>query len=157
MHRSCFAVLVVALATSVWTSSSWPEAPQKAGDERALVEQTVRDYFEGWYAADVARMERALHPDLVKRYVDALPGGRQVVHSVTRDRMVEMTRLGGGSKVPADQRAIDVSVLDVAGDIAAAKAVSSEYVEYASLAKCNGRWVIVNVLWRFQKPPVRPR
>jgi hypothetical protein len=25
------------------------------------------DYFEGWFTGDVTRMDRALHPELVKR------------------------------------------------------------------------------------------
>ena len=36
--------------------------------EHELVVQAALDYFEGWYAGDVARMDRALHPDLVKRW-----------------------------------------------------------------------------------------
>jgi Putative lumazine-binding len=32
--------------------------------DHELITQTVHDYFEGWYDADVARMDRALHPDL---------------------------------------------------------------------------------------------
>lgn len=127
------------------------------GEERTLIEQTARDYIEGWYSADAERMARALHPDMVKRYVDALPGGRQVVHSVTRDIMVEMTSSGGGSKTPLDQRNIAVHVLDISGDIAVVKTTSSEYLDLLSLAKCNGRWVIVNVLWRFQSGAAVPR
>jgi hypothetical protein len=94
---------------------------------------------------------------MVKRYVDALPGGRQVVHSATRDLMVEMTRAGGGSKVPPEKRSIVVDVLEVSGDIALARASSSEYLEYLSLAKCNGQWAIVNILWRFQSAAARSR
>jgi alkyl sulfatase BDS1-like metallo-beta-lactamase superfamily hydrolase len=125
-------------------------------DEHALVDAVVRDYIEGWYTADSERMARALHPDMVKRYVDALPGGREVVHSVTRDLMIEMTRGGGGSKTRVERRNIAVDVFEVSGDIAAARASSSEYLEYLSLARCNGRWTIVNILWRFQTPPASP-
>lgn len=121
-------------------------------DPRAQIEQVARDYLEGWYTADPARIGRALHPDLVKRYVDALPTGRQVVHTLSRDQMVEMTRAGGGSKTPADQRKISVQVLAVSGDIAVAQASSSEYLEFLSLARINGEWSIVNVLWRFASP-----
>jgi hypothetical protein len=126
-------------------------------DSRAQVAGVVRDYIEGWYTADPGRMERSLHPDMVKRYVDALPAGRQVVHSATRDLMVEMTRAGGGSKVPSENRNIAVDVLDVSADIAVARASSSEYLEYLSLAKCNGQWMIINILWRFQASATRPR
>jgi hypothetical protein len=32
-----------------------------------LITQAVQDCFGGWYDADVARMDRPLHPGLVKR------------------------------------------------------------------------------------------
>jgi hypothetical protein len=35
--------------------------------DQELIAQAVQDCFGGWYGADVARMDRALHPDLVKR------------------------------------------------------------------------------------------
>ena len=31
-----------------------------------LITKTVLDYYEGWYDADVGRMDRAVHNDLVK-------------------------------------------------------------------------------------------
>ena len=126
-------------------------------DDRAQIASVVRDYFEGWYAADPARVARSLHPDMVKRYVEALPGGREVVQSATRDVMVEMTRAGGGSKTPPERRNIVVAVLDVSEDIAVARASSSEYLEYLGLAKCNGQWTIINILWRFQNAAGQPR
>jgi hypothetical protein len=61
-----------------------------------------------------------------------------------------MTRGGGGSKLPPESRQIVVDVLDISGDIAVARVSSSEYLEYLSLAKCNGQWAIINILWRFQ-------
>lgn len=126
-------------------------------DERAQVAGVVRDYLEGWYTADSERIGRSLHPDMVKRYVDALPTARQFVRSATRDLMVEATRAGGGSKVPPENRNITVDVLDVSADIAVARASSSEYLEYHSLAKCNGEWRIINILWRSQVSAAQPR
>ena len=137
--------------------SARPERNSGPVDERVMIEGVARDYFEGWYAADAERIGRTLHPDMVKRYVDALPGGRQVVYSATRDLMIEMTRMGGGKKVPPEERKITVQVLEVSGGIAVARASSSEYLEYLSLAKCNEKWVIVNILWRFQSSGPHPR
>ncbi len=133
--------------------ASEAQAPAAPADPRARIEQVSRDYLEGWYAADPDRLGRALHPDMVKRHVGGPPAGRQLVMSLTRDQMVEMTRLGGGSKVPDEGRKVTVQVLDVSGDIAVAQASSSEFVEYLSLARCNGDWTIVNILWRFTNPP----
>jgi len=146
--------LAVGAGLAVATPASWAT---EGGGGHEQVAAVARDYLESWYTADPDRMGRALHPDMVKRYVDSLPSGRQVVQSLTREQMVEMTRGGGGSKVPPEKRKIAVDVLEVSGDIAVARASSSEYLEYLSLAKCNGEWTIVNILWRFQGPgPARP-
>jgi hypothetical protein len=32
-----------------------------------LITQASRDHMEGWYSADAERMQRCLHPELVKR------------------------------------------------------------------------------------------
>ena len=44
--------------------------------DHELITRTVWGYFEGWYDADVARMDRALHPDLVKRAFRPKMAGR---------------------------------------------------------------------------------
>jgi hypothetical protein len=67
---------------------------------------------------------------------------------------------GGGDRlsgVPSENRNITVDVLDVSADIAVARASSSEYLEYHSLANCNGEWRIINILWRSQASAARPR
>jgi len=109
-------VFPLILAFAVFSAVSAAQEP-KAADERPLIEQAARDYIEGWYAADAARMERALHPDLMKRYVVDVAPGRQMLRNVTRDNMVEMTRAGGGSKTPPERRNIAVNILEVSGDI----------------------------------------
>jgi hypothetical protein len=152
MSRPSGTCLVALLASAWLTAGAAPTSAREQRDDRAQVAGVARDYFEGWYTADPERMGRALHPDMVKRYVEALPSGRQVVQSASRDLMVEMTRAGGGSKTPPDRRNISVDVLEVSGDIAIARVSSSEYLEYLSLARCNGEWAIINVLWRFQTP-----
>jgi hypothetical protein len=156
-HRPVYGAAVLLFLISYPAESARLERNSGDVDDRIMVERVARDYFEGWYAADPERMARALHPDMVKRYVDALPGGRQVVHSATRDLMIEMTRMGAGKKVPPEARKIVVQVMEVSGDLAVARASSSEYFEYLSLAKCNGKWVIVNILWRFQSSGPHPR
>ena len=38
---------------------------------------------------------------------------------------------------------------------ASVKIVAADWVDYLHLAKYNGRWVIVNVLWEMKPPPGR--
>jgi hypothetical protein len=44
-----------------------------------------------------------------------------------------------------------VAILDIFGNAATAKSNMADWVDYMHLAKVDGRWVIVNVLWE-KKP-----
>src|SRR6201746_1772548 len=108
--------------------------------ETGAVEQVARDYFEAWYDGDVARMEQALHQDLVKRSAAVSEPGRLGV--TTKDRMLELTGAGEGEADGVD-RHLDIDVLDVYGDTASAVVSSASYHEHLHLIRgADGRWRI---------------
>jgi hypothetical protein len=118
-------------------------------EDITAIRQTALDYAQGWYEGDAERMRRSLHPELAKRAIlrDPQTGEERLSH-LSQQRMVEKTAQGGGSEdVPAEKRTYDVTILDVCGDIAAVRADTYEYVDYLHLARSQGRWLIVNVLW----------
>jgi len=115
--------------------------------EAQAIRQVALDYIEGWYEADVERMQRALHADLVKRHPDTLSSGRDHLATISANTMFEYTRGGGGSKTPKQQQRNEVVILDLFKDIATAKIISADFVDYLHLANLNGEWKIVNVLW----------
>jgi hypothetical protein len=117
------------------------ETVRRAGPEIAAVVATAVDYFEGWFDGDEARMEQALHPNLVKR-----PAGEKV-GITTKERMLELTRLGEGKADGAD-RTLDVEVHDFYGDIATATVRSAVYHEYLHLVRTREGWKIANALWQ---------
>lgn len=129
--------------------------PLDTGDaqkEHAAIEKAARDYMEGWYEGSAERMERALHPDLTKRRQQTLPTGKNILNTVGALAMIEYARAGGGKGKPVEERGIEVTVFDVYKNIASARAVAEEYVDYMHLAKHNGQWKIVNVLWEPNQP-----
>jgi putative lumazine-binding protein len=107
-----------------------------------LLTQAALDYFEGWYDADIVRMDRALHPDLVKRQAATLD------RVTTKERMVELTGQGAGREDGADRR-LEVEILDVHEDIASVVVRSAVYYEYVHLVRTPDGWQIANALWRF--------
>ena len=130
-----------------------PAAAQTAADS-AAIRATALDYAEGWYAGDAERMGRAVHPELVKRIVVAdTATGKSVLQNMGASALVNGTRHGYGRTTPRDKQQKDVTILDVFGNAASAKAVMADWVDYLQLAKVDGRWVIVNVLW--EKKPGR--
>ena len=127
---------------------------QSAADS-AAIRATALDYVEGWYTGDAARMERALHPELAKRIVNTNPqNGRSNLGSQSAMTLVQSTRSGGGKNTPAEQQQKDVVILDIFQNTASVRATMSGWIDYMHMARWNGRWVIVNVLWEL-KPPNR--
>jgi hypothetical protein len=57
------------------------------------------------------------------------------------------TRAGGGRKTPTEAETKDVTILDRYQNAAVAKVVAANWIDYLQLAKFNGDWKIVNVLW----------
>jgi 2-methylisocitrate lyase-like PEP mutase family enzyme len=104
---------------------------------------TVRDYYEGWFEGDAARMRRALHPDLVKRRL----ADTGAVVGVGAADMVEATQRGAGGRYPPERRRIRISVNHVHGSIADVHVTGDVYVDYLQLVETDGRWQILNALW----------
>ncbi|HET7568666.1 MAG TPA: nuclear transport factor 2 family protein [Gaiellaceae bacterium] len=107
-------------------------------DDRELVRRAALDYFEGWFDGDPERMDRALHPELSKRFAGDLT-------PVTKEQMVEATRQGAGRRDA--EREVEVEVAEVYGEIATAIVRSAPYREYLHLVRTPGGWRIANTLY----------
>jgi len=131
----CAAALLAFGAAAAGASSSDADA----------VESVARDYIEGWYTGDVERMDRALHDDLVKRIPVSDDSSQAVqLRAVSKARMLELTAGGGGENPDA---VVEIVVDDISTDIASARVVSPDYLDYLQLAKTKDGWKIVNVLF----------
>ena len=145
-------VVVLWLLVVLFGISALAQSKPALGQEEAAIRRAALDYAEGWYQGDAERMDRALHPDLVKRTPFALPTEKEILHGASKQTMVEVTRAGGGTKSPYAKHKCEVTVFDVHEKLASAKVVSGDYVDYLHLLKTDGAWKIVNVLWL----PLRP-
>jgi Putative lumazine-binding len=123
-------------------------------DESAAIIKTALDYIEGWYAGDAARMERALHPELAKRMISTDPKtGRTQFNHMGAMALVQHTRDGGGKKTPPDRQLKEITILDRYNNAAVVKIVASDWIDYLEVAKFNGAWKIINVLWELKPKP----
>lgn len=128
-------------------------AEAQTSADTAAIRAAALDYIDGWYTADGARMERALHPELAKRNVTTDPAsGRSRLIQMSAMTLVQSTRRGGGSNIPAAERKDEVRILDIFGGAASARVTAATWVDYMHLAKVNGQWVIMNVLWENNPP-----
>ncbi len=143
---SALAALILAPA-AVSAQTGGPQPP-----DSAAVASTALDYIEGWYRGDARRMESALHPELAKRIVrrDSATG-RTAVGNQGASELVMATARGAGTRIPEEARRKGVQVLDVHGDAATARVRAAGWVDYLHLARIDGKWRILNVLWEMDE------
>jgi hypothetical protein len=119
--------------------------------EREFIRQAVLDYIEAWYRQDAPRGERRLHPDLVKRIMRTDPEtGRNYLELMSAEKLADRWRSGDGKKTPKEVQQKDVTILDVFGEMASVKLETANWVDYMQLAKYDGEWLIVNILWELK-------
>lgn len=130
-----------------WTAGAVDETVRPA--DAVAIRACLLDYFEGWFDGDATRMDRALHPGLAKHALgqDATRSG--VLDVTTKDEMVEATRQGRGRQRDVQDRAIQIEIASLSGDIASVVVHSAVYVEYALLARTADGWRITSTLWRW--------
>ena len=113
-------------------------------DETEAVRRVALDYFEGWFDGDVERMDRALHPELVKRRGDSAD-----LTPTTKAEMLELTEQGEGSSDRGGGR-LEVEVADVHRDVASVIVRGGVYHEYLHLVRVGDDWKIANALWAYE-------
>jgi hypothetical protein len=122
--------------------------------DSTAIRQVALDYIEGWYTGDAERMSEAVHSTLVKRIFATHPKtGAQVFKNQDSTALVTATEKGYGTKIPEPKRMADVTLLDVFEGAASVKIVAAQWVDYLHLAKEDGDWQIVNVLWEMKPTP----
>ena len=125
-------------------------AGQTAADSTAIT-QAALDYIQGYYSGNPERMERALHPDLAKRIVRTNPSNnRSGLDQMSAMTLVQITRMMAQRPVPEDQRRDEVKILDIFENVASVRVDATTWIDYLHLAKWNGEWKIVNVLWEMR-------
>lgn len=116
----------------------------QAGHE--AVRQAVLDYVEGVYEADFGRVARCVHPDLAKRgfFVTANDTTESIM---TFAQLLDLARNYRQNNQDAPKEVVLFEVLD---QTASVKLIAAWGIDYMHLAKYNGQWLIVHVLWQTQ-------
>lgn len=123
----------------------------RPSSDEVAVERAVADYVESLYEVRPELVERSVHPDLAKRGFVLREGAYHEV-TMTYDQLLALAaQWNAGGRVDPERAVKEIVVFDVLDQTASAKLVASWGVDYLQLAKYDGQWKIVNVLW--QVPP----
>jgi len=140
MRHAVLLILLLSAATA---------RAERASDDRAAIRATIRDYIEGYYLNDAARMERSLHSHYLKHTISGSNRHLNVADK-TGVEMVQEVR-NKEKMTPVSERKEDVTIFDINGDVASAKLVAAHWTNYMTLLKQNGKWKILSVVKRDQE------
>ncbi|MBK9154876.1 MAG: nuclear transport factor 2 family protein [Chloracidobacterium sp.] len=124
----------------------------QSSEDRAAVKQAALDYIEAVYNVNPAQAERSVHPELVKRGFFVKRGETSYSpHAMTFTELVELAKTyNARGTIPKDAPK-EVVVFDVVDQTASVKVTAVWGIDYMHLAKYDGKWKIINILW--QSPP----
>ena len=139
------------LLPGILAAQSKPAAPSAA--DSAGVRAAVLDYVEGIYRVDTARIYRSVRPELAKRGYYVARGQTSYSNEpMSFAELVNTARTWNREgRVDPERAPKEIRILDLLDQTASAKLVAHWGIDYFHLAKYDGRWMIVNVLW--QTPP----
>lgn len=140
-------VAVVALATTVIGAGRFEQ-----NTDRKAVERAVLDYVDALYDVKPELVDRGVHANLAKRGFGRAQDGSYRESTMNFAQLRGLAeRWNSQGRVNPKTAPREVVVFDVLDKTASAKLVASWGVDYMHLAKYDGEWKIVNVLW--QAPP----
>lgn len=135
-----FLLLMVTLATAYGQKT-----------DRDLVYAAIEDYVDALYLVQPERIKKSVHPNLTKKGfwkpVDKETYGQEL--TMTFDQLVELAGRWNvkGTAAPKDAPRV-IEIFDVQDQTACGKLTAQWGTDYFQLAKYNGRWLIVNIMWQ---------
>jgi hypothetical protein len=117
--------------------------------DQEAIKQAILDYAEGVYKVDPSRIERSVHTDLVKG--GFFKEGDKTSYSFTSmtfDEMVELSKSYNKNGMMPQDAPRDVTIFNATDQIASAKLIAWWGIDYMHLAKYDGKWKIIHVLWQ---------
>lgn len=127
-------------------SSANAQNAETSSDDASAVRSTVTNYIEAYYTGNAPLMEQTLHPHYLKHKIH----GNIPVREQTGSDLVQAARSGEGTHLTQAARTEQITVLDVAGNIASAKLVTPGWTDYMTLTKTEGEWKILSVVQRIK-------
>ena len=130
-------------------------AQQGSASEREAVRRAALDYLEGFYEGDSVKIVRSVRPDV--RKAGYYKGQNATTYTAEEmpytDFLSYVRNFRKNNRTTPASAPREVSVGEVNDQIATAKVVAWWGIDYLQLAKYDGKWMIVNVIWQSPPPP----
>ena len=141
--------ILLLLALAIFVAA--PAAAQQPVDaDREAIRQAVLDYVEGIYNVEPARIERSVHPNLAKLgfYRPPAEAAYRPGRAMAFQQLVEIAKTYNKEGKLRKDAPKEIAIFDVMEQTATVKLTAEWGIDYMHLAKFDGKWMIVNVLWQ---------
>lgn len=141
MNKAFTTIIVLAfVCTSAYSQTT----------DKDLVRAAIEDYVEGIYLVQPDRIKKSVHPELVKKgYWKAKDKTEYAYDGImTFDQLVKLAETWNvKGSLPKDAPK-KIEIYDVQDQTACGKLTAHWGTDYFQLAKIDGRWMIMNILWQ---------
>lgn len=124
---------------------------QAQADDRAAVHQAALDYVTAVYEAKPELIERSVSPDLTKYGFMRQPDGSYRRGRMTYEQLLNVARTWNDDR-SRDVSLKEVTVGEVLDQTATATVRATWGIDYMQLAKVDGAWKILNIVWQTHPP-----
>lgn len=138
-HTTICLLLVFSLTTVVNGQSA---------EEKTAVEKAVMNYVNAFYEADTTKAYESVARDLAKRGYYTTKDGNVVEAKMSFEQLVKLAQRWKASQNITPETPRKVTVFEILDKIASAKVEAKWGIDYFHLARVNGTWTIINVLWQ---------
>lgn len=134
-----------AVSALMATGAGAQAVPDEEGVRRAAL-----DYLEGFYEGDEAKLRRSIHPDVDKfGFSRRGEGGTYVRVPMSFEQIFQFAEgVRSGRGLPPAGAPKEVIPLDIQDQTAVVKVVAWWGQDYLQMARYDGKWMIVHVLWQ---------
>ena len=148
-------LVVIFLALTLLPAAGAAQSDSSRDTNKEGVRQAVLDYVEGVYNVDPSRIERSVHPKLAKTgfYRGPKDETYRPASAMTFEQLIEVAKTWNKAGKLRQDAPKEITIYEVTDQTATAKLVAEWGIDYFHLAKFDGKWMILNVLW--QSPPKR--
>jgi hypothetical protein len=115
------------------------------------IKEAVLNYALGWFEGKPDLMEKALYHDFGKRNISVDEKGKTRISGHTAMSMVQGTRKRAENPIPHEEavkKIKEVGISQIYDNIASAYVKSDSWIDFILLAKIDGEWKMMNVVWQ---------
>jgi hypothetical protein len=129
------------------TVISFSAKAQKDTDKTSI-EKAIMNYVNAFYEADTTKAYESIARDLAKRGYYTTKEGSVAEAKMSFEQLVRLAQRWKATQTITPETPRKITVFDVLDKIASAKVEAKWGIDYFHLAKINGNWTIINVLWQ---------